>query len=603
LRLDFKMTMTVGSSTETVLAFQQLLSVDASGTVAGEKFAFAPYTLALAGAAAQAGKEGRVPPTRSALPAFNGSGLHPLVTLAQKSGATTIAVDAEFVDATMLFWDVHAAADQWRWYLHPSLGGRADNLRVLAWTAGGRPMLWFVAVTDAAKATLDPPGTRQGADLVFFRPPPGANSFGYALSKSGFSDSKHADTTVHILARYLLTPCATSLVPTLQAHKVQFAEEIAEVMASATSPVPNDPMERVSALWTVFQPVGLESAIARTEQPHVLFLPLGSDVNDPGGYDGAMLPGLKTSIGGALALLWNTGGIARDATALPSFGARALWLAGHSAGNGALSTAAKNNGADVERMISVDATGTFNLKGSVIPAITTAAAARAAAGKPQLEAMVVASPHVFDTPIFTPNATAPTKIDFKVVDASMFASTKAKVGLLPDLVAEPAYWQIEVAPALKMNPYLRRLLSSWSDAQVIASAKQPSLKRTNTFDWFFLFFHEYAIFGGHLDGGRVRTFFEDALGAVTPAAAVTVIVRDKLGAPAAGATVTVVGPMQQTRVTDASGSAVFGLLEPGAYTVRALTSDEFAGTGTANAAVGTPATVTVQAAVFSPKTI
>jgi hypothetical protein len=185
-------------------------------------------------------------------------------------------------------------------------------------------------------------------------------------------------------------------------------------------------------------------------QPHVLFLPLGADVGDPGGYDGALLAGLKTTIGNALALLWSTGGVARNATAPPAFASRELWLADHSAGNGALATSATNNGADVDRMITVDATGTFTLKGSVIPAITKAAAARAAAGKGQLEAMVITSPHIFDTAVFTPNAKAPTMVDFQVVHAGSFATTQA---LTPprrsDVIAPAVLWMVvQHAPRL-----------------------------------------------------------------------------------------------------------------------------------------------------------
>jgi hypothetical protein len=604
LRLDFKMTVTVGSSTETVLAFQQLLSVDPGGIITGVKYAVSRYTLTLAGAATQSGKEGRVPPAQTMMPALESAGLHPLVTIDQKATPATIVVNAEFVDATQLFWSLHAAGDQWRWYLHPNLGGRADNLRVLAWTTGGRPMLWFVAATDAVVRKIDPPGTRQGADLIFFRPPPGSNSFGYQLSKAGFSDPRHQDTTLHILARYLLRPCDTKLIPTLAAQGVQGPEDLGDVMASATTALPSDPMERVSALWTVFQPVGLEAAIAQTQQPHVLFLPLGSDVADPGGYDGALLAGIKTTVASALALLWSTGGVAREANALPAFASRELWLAGHSAGNGALATCAANNGADVDRMITVDATGTFTLKGSVVPAITKAAAARAAAGKGQLEAMVITSPHITDTAIFKPNASAPTMVDFKPVDGSMFVSTKAKVVFIPDLVREPTYWQIQLAPKVAMNAYLHRLLSRWSDAQIAASARNPNGKRANGMNWFFLFFHEYAIFGGHLDttagATRVRTFFEDALGSATPATLI-VSVLDRKGAPAAGAKVDIVGPVKRRGVTGSSGQVTFDNIEPGTYAITALTTDEFQGTGTASATPGAPTQTTVKATTFMPQ--
>lgn len=112
LRLDFKMTVTIGASTETVLAFQQLLSVDAAGNVTALKYALSRYTLT--SAAAQSGKEGRVPPTKTMMPALESTPKHPLVKIDQKATSATIVVNAEFVDATLLFWDLHAAGDQWR---------------------------------------------------------------------------------------------------------------------------------------------------------------------------------------------------------------------------------------------------------------------------------------------------------------------------------------------------------------------------------------------------------------------------------------------------------------------------------------------------------
>src|SRR5262249_27546964 len=112
-----------------------------------------------------------------------------------------LAINAEFVDATELWWAIHK--EEWNWYLNPALRGRPEHLRVLAWTGGGLPMIWFAVVPDAALKTLEPaaapkdagggkagkeiPSTQDqpAADIVFFRPPPGINAFPYNPNADG----------------------------------------------------------------------------------------------------------------------------------------------------------------------------------------------------------------------------------------------------------------------------------------------------------------------------------------------------------------------------------------------------------------------------------
>ena len=53
------------------------------------------------------------------------------------------------VDVTELWWAVHPEESR-VFYLHPGLGSRAEHLRVLAWTGGGLPMIWFAVLPDAA---------------------------------------------------------------------------------------------------------------------------------------------------------------------------------------------------------------------------------------------------------------------------------------------------------------------------------------------------------------------------------------------------------------------------------------------------------------------
>lgn len=593
VRLDFKLVAPAslgaaasgaGGPIET-LGFQQLLSIDAGGVVTDVAHVITGYTMTRASAAAQSGNEGRVAPTKTRSARREFPARHPLLQIdpAKQPLKPQLIVDAEFIDVTESFWAAHAAADGVRWYLHPDLGGRADNLRVLAWTGGDKPMIWFAAPTDDAVQTLVPPGVQSGADIVFFRPVGSDNSFFYPATAAGFLAAKHRTTTLFILPRYLLSPIQVSpLTPTsptppiiakLTAQGLQTPGHLGDVISNATKPSA-DPMTDATNFPAVFQPVGLEGAIAASNQPHVLFLPLGHDAataTDLGGYRGAMLPDQKRSIGNALAVLWTVGAVGTKDTDAPDFSVsrkRQLWIAGHSAANAQMTNCLNANSADVDRLISHDAKASFGpiLFTMVAPAIGAAAAVRKKKGK-SFEAFIITSPHIDDTP--QPSVGA---MNFQTVDMSRFAQqTKAgaTIVLLPDLNSsqDKLYWQISPAAALSTNnPFMRNLLSRWTDAQIDASAKHPN-------NWFFLFFHEFAVFGGHREssfggGVRVRTFFEDALGAAS-GGALTVTVTDASGAVVPNAEVAVRGPMVRFTAADAKGSVTLERLLPGLYKVFA----------------------------------
>lgn len=613
VRLDFDLKVTIGASPGSVLRFAQLIAIDASGNLSGSKFTIDSYRLVPVAKAAQVGSEGRRPPARTVDPTRELSGLHPLIKLTQRTGTqgAKIVIDAQFVDATELWWASHASGDRWRWYLHPDLGGRQDNLRVLAWTTGASPMLWFVAVTDKAASSIAPSGSSPAADVVFFRPPPGSNAFPFFETEKGFTDARHQNTTLHILARYLLAP-----VPMTTASAAAGAAGpglLADQIQPAT-PRSSDPMDTAANVWPAFVPVGLEQAIARTGQPHVLYLPLGWDGlvhRDPktqqpapqagdrpaGGYHAALLANLKPSLKQATMVLFNTGAIARSATATPDPGTRKLWAAGHSAGNFSLAAMVKANAQDVDRVISVDPSGGpfAGIKAS-IDAVVRARGA--------VEAFVISSPNLLDdkthshTHITRP-AGVVTKVDF---DALTPASFSTPVVTLPDTAAEPTYWQ--TVPVAGMNGYLRHLLGLWSDAEVESSAADPGKQRpaANNLNWYFLFFHEYAVYGGHREGETVtRTFFEDALGPVSFGSLSVTLVEAVGGVkPVPNAKVTATGPIVRVGLTDAAGKVTLTNLTPGSYTVEGVAFELGPNSTTATVAAGNGnAPVTIKL-VFNP---
>jgi hypothetical protein len=91
-----------------------------------------------------------------------------------------------------------------------------------------------------------------------------------------------------------------------------------------------------------------------------------------------------------------------------------------------------------------------------------------------------------------------------------------RLTVLPEFSRRSSYWTLP--PTSSSNAYLRYLLAKWSDDLLAESAKTPEK------NWFFLFFHEHAVFGGDLvqptagkaSAPTVLTFFEMALGAPNP---------------------------------------------------------------------------------------
>ncbi|MGH8551424.1 MAG: hypothetical protein ACRERU_23020 [Methylococcales bacterium] len=520
LRLDFELAVSAAGKTAVVLAFRQLFIVGTTG-------ALQPVQCAIDDIVLRASPTGPLNVTPRGIQRRRFSGLHPLLSVT----SSNISVNAEFVDLTALWWLIRN--DKVGWYCHPKLGGRQTNLRVLGWTGGGGPMIWFAVIpddavmsltaaasaiaggsqpTDAAGSTVAAP-----ADLVFFRPPPGVNAFVYTFDEQGLADARHDDTTLRILARYLLSPIpATDFGAIKSAGTVKEVDLLADQLQplggnSPAAPTPADPMDIASGYPFAFRPVGLEAAFNRAGGNRVLFLPLAAgDTATP--YEGAVLSDLRTTLRNALTVLWSVAAVGRKETTIPNFNQRELWLAGHSAGNRSMWTCAQNNAADIGRLITFDATPWSDNLASGINSITLVVAARKKAKK-GLDVFAIITPNLSQN---KGKAGHP----FQGLDDdtdNALRRTGAAVTILPDYPRRETYWK--PVPISSPKSFVQYLLANWSDALLKASAANPSR-------WRFLFFHEMAVFGGDIiepaagaspnTPPTLRTFFEQALGLPNP---------------------------------------------------------------------------------------
>lgn len=548
IRLDFALIATAGGHSSTILALSQLFlstsspapqGAKGSGTLMPIQFSIED-TVLVASANGPVRKKGTSPTGHR-----TGLGLHPLLSL---SGLSRFSINAEFVDVTELWWKVHPDTT-WGWYWHPDLKGRQEHLRVLAWTGGGSPMIWFAVVPDAAvtSSAKKADSASAPADIVFFRPPPGSNAFSYSPTQSGFEAQQHNDTTLVNLARYLLSPVPETTFLSLKSAGVRTPELLADQIqpkSSTPSINPADPMFLMK-LFTdasmqvvrkeaftdtranAFRPVGLEVALNRAGAAHVLFLPLGFEAsegdpkrgikgNPEGGYEAVQMPNLKATIQSALTLLWNVNAVGRD-RALPfEAGDRELWTAGHSEGNRTVWRCLQGNGRDIDRVISFDSdTLTEGIKQM------EAAGKKRPSDKP-LHAFVIVTPA---------NGDKNGLPDGRDKVLRQLRKSGVLVTVLPDFAARSQYWHLNPPPIT--NPYLLHLLAKWNVPAVPGSGSARTLldiSATQPGNWGFLFFHELAVFGGELiqpavgPGASsppfVRTFFEMALAAPNPRPAV-----------------------------------------------------------------------------------
>jgi hypothetical protein len=518
MRFDFDLSLTAGGITSTILSFRQLLVIGPAGAIQPVQCAIRDSILTATPTGPRQGQGN---------PVFvRYTGLHPLLTIM----GSQLSVNTEFVDLTELWWKLRK--DSLGWYCHPSLGGRQTKLRVLGWTTGGHPMLWFAVVPDALEhsmtrqppAVLDVAGAvtkqRSSADLVFFRPPPGVNSFAYGAGANGLTDARHDDITLRILARYLLSPIPSDVFDALKASgKVKEADLLADQLqpqgiSPAGAPLPPDPMDMASGYPFAFRPVGLESAFNRGGGNGLLLLPLAAgDTARP--YEGALLPGLASSIQSCLGMLWNNRAIDRSGRSLPQLGGRELWVAGHSSGNRSMWSCIQKNAGDITRIITFDPSPNENLDAG-LQTIGQAVRLRRKLGK-TLEVTAIITPNLGQNRPKKPNAGHPFQGLDDPTDLAL-RQTKAVITVLPAFARRESYWN--PLPVTAPYSFVQYLLAKWPTSLLTASAAKPTR-------WHFLFFHEMAIFGGDLvfptpvapgkaQPPRVQTFFEQALGPPAP---------------------------------------------------------------------------------------
>jgi hypothetical protein len=515
VRLDFDLKATAGGKSATVLAFRQLFvrAAPPAGSGGGGLTVLLPSRFSFAAEIFTASptrpfRQPVIPTRRQFL------GVHPLLQVTPNR----VSINAEFVDATDLWWELHGAADKWRWYLDPDVGGRQQHLRVLAWTGGGRPMIWFAAVPDATAFASSLAGSESSgadgaaaADIVFFRPTGGHNSFVHTMDANGFADTEHQVTTMWIVPRYLIGSIdEKTMKKAIAAGRVHIPQFLCEqILPKTTNPnVPPDPMDLVKVLGVgnqpVFRPCGFETALNRSGGAHVLFLPVPEGETDRP-YEGAELSGLRASINSALLTLWNGFAVARQASTAPALSGRRLWLGGHSGGNSAMWTCLRENAVAVDRVISFDSSPRSQLVAG-FSAIKAAVDLRRKTGG-SLDVFVISTPHLTQNPA--------NGFD-DALDTGLRA-TGARITPLPAFSRRSSYWQLP--PTDTTNAFLKRLLGKWTDAELAQSAKTPQR-------YFWLFFHELAVSGGDLvqpaaTGSPppppfVRTFFEQALGTPDP---------------------------------------------------------------------------------------
>ncbi|WP_338763706.1 hypothetical protein V7968_37750 [Nocardia vulneris] len=525
IRLDFELRVTIGGTTSTCLAFRQLFTVAASGALAPHQYSFAQLEVHPS--------SGGFPHTPTVVPTVRRSflGASPLVTVAP--GMVTI--NCEFLDVTELWWATWADKDVFGWYLNPAFGGRPGRLRVLAWTSGTAPMLWFVSVSDKA-ADGNAPGTigtkpadkpaRPGADIVFFRAPAGFNSFFYTADKSGFLNPKHGDpnqnrggSTMFHLARWLLTPQPPAVVAAEMARSKTGGRPIWPELAGmrflprATTPKidPADPMDLMTPeIRWAFRPVGVESALLHAPAEDIAVLPLSFDGFGgfpQGGYSALQKRDtLDPILRSIWHLLWMRGAVHTKDTATPARN-RQTWLLANSGANIPMAGCLRANAATIDRVISCDATPPDGPKGNlvphVIPALKAANELRGKQSKPFKVFMLT-----------TPNMWA-NKAAY-LHRKSQIDATGADVGYLPGDAEWDDYWTYP--PTAAGNPLLFDLLSSWHGKGLEKSKRFGTVAGGRQF----LFWHEWSVDGGHLEivtnpapappTPRVRSWLEDILG-------------------------------------------------------------------------------------------
>ena len=549
VRLDFDLSVAVGGVSASCLEFRQLFAVDQGGTLL-------PRSYSMESVAYVASPGG---PVRT--PAAGKAARRTILGTCPLIGVTTgkVTINCEFIDVTELWWGVWAKLDRWRWYLDPDIGGRQDLLRVLAWTSGTAPMIWFVAPSDRATtgktasgsegegvvdATSDPPAAplpavrtpvdaRPGADVVFFRAPAGLNSFFYTADAKGFlGDSSgggttsgpladsHAGKTMFNLGRWLLSTRTNSALAAKQAKAgsgalptglgllgMSFVPQTPAAVPGKPPPAiaPADPVDLVQLdLMWAFRPANLEAALGASTAPDIAVLPLGFDgfgKMEKGG------PGEKDKV---VPGPWTAGGYqtiaAKDALE-PTIASlrRLLWVRGALARD-QTATPSFDRQLWIYGHSAANSTA-FTCLGNNAKSIdriissdaTPASSQLLASGVANLTAAAAVRKKLGKTcsavVVSTSNMWR-TMADYKKIQAAL-NGTGADVTMLPLDAELPAYWNHP--PTQSSNPLLFEVLRAW-DGKGLAASKWGGTMTlppgSRDFRW--LLWHEWAVTGGHL---------------------------------------------------------------------------------------------------------
>jgi hypothetical protein len=507
IALDFDLRLEVGSVRGTGLRLRQLCTVGAGGALLPSRYARRDVSVTV------------VPNkgvTIADRPQVELVGRHPLLSFTTAG----VRLDAEFLDVTELWWGLRNARTspgepRGDWYVHPALGGHPDRLRILAATTpGAGPMLWMAWTSQAAAApakTIQP--------LVFIIASAwlnGLQGFAHKLGPEGLITAATSGKPLYSVGRFLL-----SAVPSAQLDIVRKATptipepdlwQLAVEVLKATVPrvvgmggrawpevlleVGPDGAATVRAVLPLtsdsgHRPAGHEAAADDSGKPLLLVYPVGVNGGEP--YASVGRPGLAERMRSLVGTMFSCGAVAGTATVAPA--TDDLILGGHSNGNGALWVSLAVNGADIAKCMAFDAASPVTPEANQ-ENIRIGVEKR---GSKPFALILVTSPNSYNT-------VADLKARVSNVKLAMRSNPSASLVMLPAEAIQGEFWNPRnAAPTGKptKNELLRQMLSPWTQKE-IEDATTPSLRPL----WGFLFFHEFAAYGGQ---SLTKTFFREAL--------------------------------------------------------------------------------------------
>jgi hypothetical protein len=507
IAVDIELRVEVDSVRGTGLRLRQLFTVGAGGALLPSRYVRRDVTVTVVpGGGVKIADR----------PAVELVGKHPLLTVTTEG----LRLDAEFLDVTELWWQLRTAhrtsppaEPRGDWYVHSALGGRVDRLRILAATTPGKgPMLWM---TWASRAAVEQAQKIQ--PLIFLIAPAWLNGglgFSYELSPAGLTSAAARGAPLLAVGRFLLSSIPSAQLDVVRKATPTLPEDqlwqLATDVLRAT--VPGMPGVPKGALWPEklletgadgratpravlpllsdigHRPAGHEAAADDSGKPLVLVYPLGVKPAEP--YVSVQQGGLAERMSSLVSTLFSAGAVASTATAAPT--TDELILAGHSSGNLPMWLSLSNNGADVVKCVAFDAAAEA-VPESHLTEITTGVSRRK--GKP-VTLVLVTSPNSYGS--IQGLSERATK-----VRAAMRGNPAAKLTVLPAIENQAEFWDPrKVRPATQptKNPLLRSMLAAWPDSEVTSAAGQRG--------WGFLFFHEFAAYGGQ---SVTKSFFREAL--------------------------------------------------------------------------------------------